>query len=121
MLAAEGSGLAPINCSKVEGWSYKSSYFSDQKLIFKIDGKLTIKQVTMVVRFPKRRWLVSPSDNLTIFEPDYLLISNMSIIVSDLEGAFESAGTPTTAALSFLQAAIMLVSIPQAFVLMKVL
>ena len=57
----------------------------------------------------------------TAYPDDYLIVEDVTVVKSAVDTMMDSAAAPATAAVSMVQGLIMIVSVPQAFLLMKIL
>ena len=104
-----------------DGWSVKSIKIDQTKLILKFEFTVSADQWTLGAQLPATRYLQDPVSPYTAYPEDYLIVEDVTVVKSALDTMMDSASAPATAAVSTVQGIIMIVSIPQAFVLMKVL
>ena len=86
----------------------------------KFKGKESFDQGTIVVRSPMLGWWTASGNNLIVYPEDYLIVEDVTVVKSALDTMMDSASAPATAAMTAVQTAIMTVSVPQAFLLMKI-
>ena len=70
---------------------------------------------------PSRGFIFNKQQPKVVYPSRYLIIENIKIIVTALDGMMQKGQAPATAALTAVQAVVMAVSVPQAFILMKVM
>ena len=104
-----------------DGWSVKSIKIDQSKLILKLEFTVSADQWTLGAKLPSPRYLRDPVSPYTAYPDDYLIVEDVTVVKSAVDTMMDSAAAPATATMSMIQGMIMLVSIPQAFVLMKVL
>ena len=75
----------------------------------------------LVVRFDKAKFIQAVENRSVAFFEDHLLVENVTVIRSAFDAAMESAATATAATIGAVQTGFMLISLPQAFILMKIL
>lgn len=106
--------------TKLEGYSVDSLRISGKYLHATVKGSKTIKDGTLVIRFKKIPSLQKLGDKNTIYREKTLVINPVNLIITALDGALDAAAAPVSTAMTTMTTFIFLISIPQAFVLMKV-
>ena len=87
----------------------------------KFIGNDSLEKATVVVKAPSKGWWVSTDNMLTVYPDDYLIVEDVTVVKSAVDTMMDSAAAPATAAMTVVQAFLMTVSIPQAFLLLKIL
>ena len=116
-ISRNACGYEPIK----DGWTVKSIKIDQTRLTLKFEFTVSADQWTLGAQLPATRYLQDPVSPYTAYPDDYLIVEDVTVVKSAVDTMMDSAAAPATAAVSTIQAMIMFVSIPQAFVLMKVL
>ena len=106
--------------NKVSGYSVDSIRTSGKYLHVKIKATQTIKDATLVVRFKKIPTIQKLNDKNSIYTGKTITISPVNVIITAMDGALAAASAPVSTAMTTMTTFIFLISIPQAFILMKV-
>ena len=110
------------NCQQLsEGWTIKHIKLDGSKLSIKFEFTVSAAGWTLGAKLPSKRYLRDPESPYTAYPEDYLIVEDVTVVKSALDTMMDSASAPATAAVSTVQGMIMMVSIPQAFMLMKIL
>jgi len=102
-------------------WSLKSIEIASNSLQVQLAVSETIEKKTLLIRFDSPYFLQSKLKAKTSYPKSYLILEDISVIKSKFDGMMESAATPTKASIALLQLFLMSISLPQAFILMKLL
>lgn len=106
--------------TKLEGYSIDRLKISGKYLQATVKATQSIKDGTLVIRFKKIPSLQKLGDKNTIFREKTLVISPVNLVITALDGALDAASAPVSTAMTTMTTFIFLISIPQAFILMKV-
>ena len=99
----------------------KSIKFDNTKLSIRLEFIISADQWTLVAKLPTKYYLRDPVTPYTAYPDDYLIVEDVTVVKSAVDTMMDSAAAPATAAVSTVQGLIMIVSVPQAFLLMKIL
>ena len=109
-------------CQQIlEGWTIKHIKLDGSKMSIKFEFTVSAANWTLGAKLPSKRYLRDPESPYTAYPDDYLIVEDVTVVKSAVDTMMDSAAAPATATVSTLQGMIMIVSIPQAFMLMKIL
>ena len=111
-----------VTCQQVtDGWKVSSVKISQNRLLVQLTVTSTLTGLTMGVRFDQAAYLIGARDASQFFTPNYLVADKISIVKTSFDQALSAVATPAAASMTTVQLALMGVSIPQAFVLLKIM
>ena len=106
--------------SPVQGYTLDSPTVSGSKLKVKVISEQTINDATFTLRFRTTPALCSNAGKHIVWNQSLLLLESVNLIVTGLDRAMEAIAAPMSSTVAGISTLIMLVSIPQAMILMKV-
>ena len=106
--------------SPVQGYILDSPTVSGSKLKVKVISEQTINDATFTLRFRTTPALCSNAGKHIVWNQSLLLLESVNLIVTGLDRAMEAIAAPMSSTVAGISTLIMLVSIPQAMILMKV-
>ena len=105
--------------SPVQGYTFESILIKEDSLRVKISVTETISNATFAIRFKQLPAIISQSDVNTVFKDQVIVVEDINLIYTALDKAMAQSAASVGAAVTSISTLILLLSIPQAFILMK--
>lgn len=123
VVSALGSSTVALHqvssLTAVQGYSISSVRLLDDSIRIKINADETIKDGTFVLMFKSLPAVVSAENKTRVLQEFYLVTENVNIVVTGLDKALGASQAAATAAVATASSLLLIVALPQAFVLMK--
>lgn len=120
VISTTSQSLSTItSLTQTVGCSIVSSTLKDTMLIVKIKADSSITDATLAVKFNQSPPLIQQTGPEAYLDTDYITQGKITMLVTGLDKGLESSKGAVSSAVSSASIVIFLVSVPQAFVLMK--
>ena len=101
------------------GVNILSAVVKDTVLVVKIDASSSIYDCSFAIKFKQERALVDPSNADSFYDSTYIVVDRVSLLVTDMDKGLDNAKGAMSSTVNVLTLLLLLISVPQAFVLMK--
>ena len=75
-------------------------------------GDKSIESATLLVWIPAKGYIRNKQQSFSVYPLNYLIIEDVKVIKTKLDGMMEAGQAPATAALTAVQTTVMIVSVP---------